>query len=214
MLRHALRRLLWTLPTLFGISLISFFLLSFVPDPTDDPDFAASLSSEALAHLRRERFLDLPRFMNVSPIDVRHRAASAVRSVANDDEGAGEGRRELQRLGGAALPYVLPRLDSLPPEQRTRLALALAPIALRMGLPRSEDAGDPVRAVAFWSRLWDDRGVEFRHASVRSAVSRLERYGSTNRVSDLVELDTFALDNVLTALREPAITRRSSAPAR
>ena len=203
MLRHALRRLLWTLPTLFGISLISFFLLSFVPDPTDDPDFAASLSSEALAHLRRERFLDLPRFMNVSPIDVRHRAASAVRSVANDDEGAGEGRRELQRLGGAALPYVLPRFDSLPPEQRTRLALALAPIALRMGLPRSEDAGDPVRAVAFWSRLWDDRGVEFRHASVRSAVSRLERYGSTNRVSDLVELDTFALDNVLTALREP-----------
>ena len=53
MFRHALRRLLWTLPTLLGISIVTFFLLSFVPDPTDDPVFAASLSRDALAHLRR-----------------------------------------------------------------------------------------------------------------------------------------------------------------
>ncbi len=203
MLRHALRRLLWTLPTLIGISLITFFLLSFVPDPTDDPTFAASLPREELAHLRRARFLDLPRFANVSPVDVRIRTAGAVRAVAGDDENAEEGRRELQRLGGAALPYVLPRFDSLPPEQRARLALSLAPIARRMGLPRSDEATDPVRAVAYWTRLWDDRGVEFRHASVRSAVNRLERYGSSNRVTDLIELDTFALDNVLGALRAP-----------
>lgn len=203
MFRHALRRLLWTLPTLLGISLVTFFLLSFVPDPTDDPVFAASLSREELAHLRRERFLDLPRFVNVSPTDVRIRTARAVRAVAGDDENAAEGRLELERLGGAALPYELPRFDSLPPEQRARLALSLAPIARRMGLPRSGDATDPAHAVAFWSRIWDDRGVEFRSASVRSAVNRLERYGSTNRVNDLIELDTFALDNVLGALRVP-----------
>jgi peptide/nickel transport system permease protein len=203
MLRHALRRLLWTLPTLIGISLITFFLLSFVPDPTDDPTFAATLSSDALAHRRRERFLDLPRFVNLAPVDVRVRAARAARAVADGDEDADEGRRELERLGGAALPYVLPRFDALPPEQRTRLALSLAPTALRMGLAHRDEATDPVHAVAFWSRLWDDRGVEFRQASVRSAVNRLVRYGATTRVADLAELDTFALDDVLAALRVP-----------
>ena len=203
MLRHALRRLLWTLPTLIGISLVTFFLLSFVPDPTDDPTFAASVDADALTHLRRERFLDLPRFVNLAPVDVRIRAARAASAVADDREGADEGRRELARLGGAALPYVLPRFDALPPEQRTRLALALAPTAQRMGLGSREEVTDPGRAVAFWSRLWDDRGVEFRQASVRSAVNRLVRYGSTTRVADLVELDTFALDDVLGALRVP-----------
>jgi peptide/nickel transport system permease protein len=203
MLRHALRRLLWTLPTLIGISLVTFFLLSFVPDPTDDPAFAASLSTDALAHLRRARFLDLPRFINLAPVDVRIRAARAAIAVADGDAGADDGRRELERLGGAALPYVLPRFDALPPEQRTRLALALAPIAQRMGLGTRDEVTDPNRAAAFWSRLWDDRGVEFRQASVRSAVSRLVRYGSTTRVADLIELDTFALDDVLGALRVP-----------
>ncbi len=203
MLRHALRRLLWTLPTLIGISLITFFLLSFVPDPTDDPAFAAGLSHEELAHLRRERFLDLPRFVNLAPVDVRIRSARAVRAVVDDGEDADEGRRELERLGGAALPYVLPRFDSLPPEQRARLALSLAPIAQRMGLAHRDDATSPVHAVAFWSRLWDERGVEFRKPSVRSAVSRLVRYRSSTRAADLVELDTFALDDVLGALLLP-----------
>ena len=40
MLRHALRRLLWILPTLFGVSVVTFLFLSYVPDPTDDPSLA------------------------------------------------------------------------------------------------------------------------------------------------------------------------------
>ena len=143
MLRHALRRLLWTLPTLIGISLITFLLLSFVPDPTDDPTFAASLSREELAHLRRARFLDLPRFANVSPVDVRIRAARAVRAVAGDDENAEEGRRELQRLGGAALPHVLPLFDSLPPEQRRSRAAWGSHGATTPPIPRAPSRTGP-----------------------------------------------------------------------
>ena len=45
-----------------------------------------------------------------------------------------QGARALQRLGGAALPYVLPLLDTLSPEARGRAAVALAPVAERMGL--------------------------------------------------------------------------------
>ncbi|WP_437838028.1 ABC transporter permease [Sorangium sp. So ce1153] len=202
MLRHALRRLLWTLPTLVGVSLLTFFVLSFVPDPTDDPLLASSLSSAELARLRRERFLDLPRFINLEPRDVRLRALDAARAIAEDGDDAAAAADELRRLGGAALPHILP-LDALAPEPRTRVALALAPVAARMGLPRAEEAADPAHAVAFWTRFWDDRGIEFRSASVRSAVRRLVRYGSTSRAAELLELDTFALQPVIAALQPP-----------
>ncbi|AUX21366.1 uncharacterized protein SOCEGT47_018480 [Sorangium cellulosum] len=203
MLRHALRRLLWTLPTLLGVSLLTFFVLSFVPDPTDDPLLATSLSSAELARLRRERFLDLPRFLNMKPRDVRLRALAAAQAIAAGGEDAAAAAAELRRLGGAALPHLLPALDGFAPEPRTRVALALAPVAARMGLPRAEEAADPAHAVAFWARFWDDRGIEFRSASVRSAVRRLVRYGSASRAAELHEVDTFALQPVLAALQPP-----------
>jgi ABC-type dipeptide/oligopeptide/nickel transport system permease component len=203
MLRHALRRVLWTLPTLIGVSIISFFFLSYVPDPTDDPTLVGTLSADELATVRRERFLDLPRFLNLSPRDVRVRAREAVRSIVEGGPMADAAARDLARLGGAALPHVLPTLDTMAPEPRIRVALALAPVANRMGLPLREEAIDPARAVGFWTRFWDDRGVEFRGASVRSAVRRLARYGSGTRAAEILELDTFALEHVLGALSAP-----------
>src|SRR4051812_32754417 len=101
MIRHGVRRLLWTLPTLVGISLISFLLLSFVPDPTDDPRMASAWSPDEIARIRRERFADLPRFVNVVPRDVRARADAALRAIATDDPSADTARKELARLGGA-----------------------------------------------------------------------------------------------------------------
>lgn len=203
MIRHAVRRLLWTLPTLVGVSIISFLLLSFVPDPTSDPTLASTQSSEEIERIRRERFVDLPRFVNVIPRDVRARADAALRTVAANEPDAAAAARELARLGGAALPHVLPVFDALAPEPRERVAVALAPVAVRMGLATLEEAQRPSRAVALWTRFWDDRGVEFRSASVRSAVRRLARYGSTSRAVELLELDTFALDNVIEALVPP-----------
>jgi ABC-type dipeptide/oligopeptide/nickel transport system permease component len=203
MLRHALRRLLWTLPTLVGISVIAFLVLSFVPDPTDDPTLRARLHPAELSHLRRQRALDLPRFVNVAPRDVRQRAAQAMAALADGSDRADAARAELVRLGGAALPHVLPALDALAPDPRARVAAALGPVAVRMGLRRAEDAGDPATAVPFWTRFWDDRGVEFRAAAVRSAVQRLARYGTATRVAELIELDTFALDDVIAALEPP-----------
>jgi len=203
LLRHALRRLLWTLPTLVGISLVTFLFLSYVPDPADDPVMGASFTLAEIDTLRRERHLDLPRFLNLQPVDVRARAEQAVSAIVDGGSSAGEARRELARLGGAALPHVLPRLDALAPGPRAEVAIALAPIAKRMGLGAERAAFDPQRAAAFWRRFWDDRGVEFRRATVRSAVSRLVRYGSATRAAELIELDTFILDDVLGALDAP-----------
>src|SRR5689334_20259975 len=150
MLAHALRRLLWTIPALIGISLVTFLFLSYVPDPTDDPAFAARTPPAELERLRRERFLDLPRLFNVAPRDVRSRADEAVSALVRGGLDAEEARKELSRLGGAALPHVLPNLDALDPESRKAVALALAPIARRAGLVGAADAEDLGRAVAFW----------------------------------------------------------------
>jgi ABC-type dipeptide/oligopeptide/nickel transport system permease component len=207
MLGHALRRLLWSLPALIGVSIVTFLFLSYVPDPTDEPEVQAAHAPAELARLRRERFLDLPRFLNPAPRDIRSRAPALVAAIAEDGPGAAAARDELVRLGGAALPHVLPRLDALSPERRIRVARALAPVARRMGLAGGGDAADPARAVAFWTRFWDDRGIEFRRAGVRSAVNRLVRYGTTSRAADLIELDTFVLDDVLAALEPPRDAR-------
>ena len=88
LLRHAIRRLLWTFPTLLGVSVLAFLLLSFVPDPTDDPAVAAAMSPAALAARRRERFLDRPRFVEPAPLDVRSRAAAAVAAIVDGGPGA------------------------------------------------------------------------------------------------------------------------------
>ena len=202
MLAHALRRILWSFPALVGISIVTFFFLSYVPDPTEDPAVRAALSASELARARRERFLDLPRFLNLAPVDVRVRADALVAAITEGGPDAAAAGAELARLGGAALPHVLPRLDSLAPDRRKALALSLAPIARRMG-HATPDVEDPARAVAFWTRFWDDRGIEFRRASVRSAVARLVRYGSASRAADLHELDTFVLDDVIAALEMP-----------
>jgi ABC-type dipeptide/oligopeptide/nickel transport system permease component len=210
MFRHALRRLLWTIPTLIGVSLVTFLFLSYVPDPTDDP--ATDLAPAERVRLRRERFLDLPRFLNTSPEDVRVRAMLAVRAIVEGGPEEAAGRVELSRLGGAALPHVLPSLDALAPEPRARVALALAPVGLRMGFS-SEGLEDPARAVAFWTRFWDDRGIEFRRSSVRSAVRRIARHGGASRAAELYELDTFVLEDVLADLPHP-VDKRSFELAR
>src|SRR5215510_6739574 len=105
MLRYALRRLLWIVPILIGVTLTSFALLSYVPDPSEDPALAATLGPERALELRRSRFLDLPRFFNERPLDVVGRVDEALTHLAADDAVADRARDTLVKLGGAALPY-------------------------------------------------------------------------------------------------------------
>lgn len=198
-----LKRLAWVIPTLLLVSLATFWFLSYVPDPSDDPEVGARLGRTKLELVRRERFLALPRFLNVSPTDVRTRAREAAPHVASDDEQATAAARELVRLGAAALPEVIAAFDAFGPEERTRVALALAPIAERMRLPNAADAKRPELAVRFWTRLWADRSVEFQRNSVRTAVARLARYRTSSRAREVEELDTFVLPEIFDRLTEP-----------
>src|SRR5438876_9868166 len=93
MLRYALRRALWAIPTLFGVSLVVFLVTTLLPDPAGGeaptPELVVRDPArfDAIVERRRARFLDLPRFFNSHPADVRTRAdAQIAHFVANDAE--------------------------------------------------------------------------------------------------------------------------------
>jgi hypothetical protein len=146
-------------------------------------------------------FGHLPVFVNPAPEDVRSRALAAMRVAAEPDGPAAlAARSELLRLGGAALPHVLPLLDSLEPNARGRVAMALGPIALRMRVAGVDDVASPERALLFFSRFWQDRSIEFRAATVRRAVQRLAERSLTLRRDDVIHADTYALEALIAAL--------------
>ena len=146
-------------------------------------------------------FKQLPVFVNLAPADVRERAVRALRAAAKDDgPEAVRARAELLRLGGAALPHVLPQLDSLEPGARGRVAMALGPLALRMRVAGVDDVASPERALLFFGRFWQDRSIEFRPTTVRRAVDRLAERSLALRRDDVIHADTYALEALVAAL--------------
>ena len=139
--------------------------------------------------------------MNLAPQDVRDRAVQAMRNAAREDgPEAAHARAELLRLGGAALPHVLPQLDTLEPSARGRVALALGLLALRMRVASPDDVATPERALLFFGRFWQDRSIEFRPTTVRRAVERLAERSLTLRRDDVIHADTYALEALVGAL--------------
>jgi len=168
--------MLWVFPSVLGVSILAFFVLALLPPPSS-PDGDATEGVAA----RREHFLDLPLFVNLHAQDVRSRTARAIEDVVSSERGSvaeERARQELLRLGGAALPVLLPGLDGLSPEARVRLALALAPLAERMGLAHQGEIRDPEQVVLYWNRFWEARGIEFREPTARTAVARYGRHRS------------------------------------
>jgi ABC-type dipeptide/oligopeptide/nickel transport system permease component len=202
MLGFAVRRILLAIPTVFGISLVVFFVTTLVPDPSMGAAFvlADPHAAQVVDEQRRARFLDLPRFFNSAPHDVDSRADRAIAHLAADDARAPEAARTLARLGGAALPHVLPALEALAPDARGRVAVALAPVAVRMGLAREGELTDPSTAIPFWTHFWEDRSLDFTDTAVRRAVSRLVERGTDLREHDLLPLDTYALPAIMDAM--------------
>jgi len=145
-------------------------------------------------------FAALPVFFNPHPVGVRDLSSDALRAIARGGQPARAARVSLVRLGGAALPYVLPALDSLDPRSRERVALALTPIAVRMEVARADELSDGAQAVLFWTRFWQDRAIDFRAASVRHLASRLAERSIALRREDLIHVDTFALQALIDAL--------------
>lgn len=142
--------------------------------------------------------VQLPFFFNPAPRNVHDLAREALRRLTQGPSPDAE--RTLVRLGGAALPHVLPDLDSLSPSARGRVALALKPLARRMGVANEEDFATQDGAVGFWARFWQDRAFDFRPPVVKRLVSRLAQRSNALRHDDLVHLDTYAVGELLRSL--------------
>jgi hypothetical protein len=183
--RRVFPRLLRLVLTLLAVVLVGFYGAAN----------GASRAGSAWAFKR------LPVFVNSSPVDVRDRSVLALRAAAREDgPEAARARAELLRLGGAALPHVLPQLDSLEPSARGRVAMALGPLALRMRVASADDVATPERALLFFGRFWQDRSIEFRPTTVRRAVERLSERSLTLRRDDVIHADTYALEALIGAL--------------
>ena len=209
MLRYAIRRVLWAIPTLFGISLVVFFVTTLLPDPAENAAARGGdpTSARILDEQRRARFLDLPRFFNSAPQDVAARADAEMAHLVAADEEQGLAAARLVALGGAALPYVLPKLEGLAPDARGRVALALAPIAQRMGVATADTTARADLAIAFWTHFWEDRALDFTGPAVHRAVQRLVEHGTDLREHDLLQVDTYALPELFLAMTDPATDR-------
>ncbi|HKO49203.1 MAG TPA: hypothetical protein VJV79_15830 [Polyangiaceae bacterium] len=145
-------------------------------------------------------FAALPVFFNPRPVGVRELSTNALRTIARGGQDAVAAQILLARLGGAALPYVLPALDSLDPRSRERVALALTPVAVRMEVAKPEELVDGPQALLFWTRFWQDRAIDFRSASIRHLTNRLAERSIALRREDLIHVDTFALPELVEAL--------------
>ena len=182
-----LRRVLWLLPTLFLVSLAVFQFLAWTL-PTPPRPYRGELP----------RATPLPVFINPHPDNARELAIRLMRSVA--DAGDKQAAEQLAKLGGAALPHILPRFDQLSPTERGRVALALKPLAVRMGIATQLELSDPEAASLFWTRFWQDRELDFRPIVVRRLVKRLTERSLALRRDDVIQLDTYALPELVRAL--------------
>jgi peptide/nickel transport system permease protein len=207
---------------LFGVSIVVFLVTTFVLDSSSPGTHAEpakaepsalqarlSLSSasevEALrVEERRSRFLDLPLFVNTSARDIRSLLTPCTETWKLTD--SLNCQDTLARLGGAALPHLLPHLDEFPVAAQRRIALALKPVAERMGLFKPEHFEDADQATLYWSRFWEDHSIDFTELSAKRAVLRMVEHGGDARERDLYLLDTYAMPYLMQAF--VAVDRR------
>jgi peptide/nickel transport system permease protein len=209
-IRYAVIRLLWAIPTLGLMCLLVFAAATFLVDD----------SSGQREAMRREHFVDLPRFYNSDPQDLQARVDAAIALLDVDSNERAiyvTGNAEFARLGGAALPLILPKFSYLSPSTRARVAMALAPIAQRMGRFSPSEYDTPERAITFWTQFWDAHSIDFTPASRRRAIERYVAHGGPDRAREVALLDTYALPLVLpmleTTTRRDALQRLIAAAA-
>lgn len=204
MTRYVLRRLMAMIPTLLGISLVTFVVLNLsmgFPNGETIRTGRSSALSYSAAFDDRSRFPDrhLPLFFNISIKDARAHALEELEKL-KDPRQAQHARRMLERHGGGWLPYLLPRLESTKDEQRNHLLRALATISKRIGLDARLAAAPD--AVQFWTRYWKIHRQDFKPVRAARLVRRVTRSDDPLAAREIYNLDTFCLPQLIDALDE------------
>ena len=204
MSRFLLRRLLGAIPTLFGISLVTFIILNLsMSSPRAVYVGSAGVFNMPVGTVLddRTRFPDqhLPLFINLSIADARTHARVEIERL-KDPKTATRAGRVLAHMGGAWLPYLIPALETMSKEQKERALDALDRMAPRLGLERH--LRDTPDRAAFWKRYWATYGSDYKPVrSVRLTRRFVKREDRLVR-SELMSLDTYALPQLIDALEE------------
>ena len=142
---------------------------------------------------------NLPRFLNPRPKNISNYAWTLSELVASGGTDSTSAAQELARLGGAALPHVLPKLDSLSPEGRLRVLNALVPVALRMDVQQGQASVSQLSGT--WLTFLSDNAVYLHPAMARRVVQRFLIDPTAQHAHDVRRLDTFALRELVNGLR-------------
>lgn len=206
MIRFAFRRLLAMVPTVLGISLVTFVLVNLaVGNPDTSGAGGSALDGETAEEQGRTYGLHLPLFVNLSIEDARTRTESDIRKLG-DPKKREPAIRSLARTGGAALPYLADALPRLKGESLAAALEVLEAVAPHLGLADAVAAA-PDKA-AFWIRYFDVYGSDFTTVRASRLVRRYVRRDDRLALAELTRLDTFCLPALMAAIAEdhPAAT--------
>jgi len=203
-IRFVIRRFAALIPTVIGISLVTFILVNLAMTNAE-ASFAggeagvSAIDRETAEDLGRAYGLHLPLFINPVIEDVDTRTEHNLELLAVE-ETRGRAIRDLARTGGAVLPYLVPALKDLDGPTSEAALDALDEIATRIDVHRALEVA-PDRA-AFWTRYWDVYGSDFTPVRSARLVRRLIRRHDELVATELRRLDTFCLPQLMEALEE------------
>ncbi len=210
MLRYILRRIIQMIPTLIGISVVTFLLVHLAPGSPVTTGYGATVSGgnvEDEAQLYAKRyFLHLPLFLNTEIADVETHVDGLL-LAADDPKRRPFVRRQIAALGGAAIPYVVPRLVDLDPEAVQTVLDGLDPVAKRIGVDEEmKEKGDREE---FWHDYWDYYKMDYRQARSRRLVLRFVEEQNELAGRELRRLDTYCLPAIFEVLGDEGLTRNT-----
>ena len=198
------RRLVGMVPTLFGITLVTFALIQLAPgDPVvmelEGGMRAGTVSTRVVEDFRHAFFLDLPLLVNLNPMDIERRVDALVADLGHDERRTAA-RDRLVEVGGAALPYLIPRIEGTTGRIRRSLIRVLARIAEPCGLATDLAAADSPEE--FWAEYWDVYGLDYTPGRTRRLVRRLVRRDDALARAELQRLHTHSYAPLMEALDE------------
>jgi peptide/nickel transport system permease protein len=197
-IRFALRRLFAIIPSVIGISLVTFVLVNLaIGNPDTSGAGGSAMDRETSEEMGRTYGLHLPLFLNLSIEDARTRTERDIAELASAKKRA-PAIRSLVRTGGAGIPYLAAALPRLEGAQRAAALEALGAMAPRFGIADAVAASED--KAAFWMHYFSVYGSDFTQVRATRLVRRYERRDDGLALAELERLDTFCLPAVMEAL--------------
>lgn len=198
MIRYALGRLVSVVPSVIGISLVTFLLVNLaIGSPDTSGAGGVAQDRETAEEMGRAYGLHLPLFVNLSIEDARTRTERDIAQLADPGRRA-PAIRSLVRTGGAGIPYLAAALPKLRGAQRAAALEALRAMAPRFGIAEAVAAADD--QAAFWAHYFSVYGSDFTQVRAARLVRRYERRDDRLALAELARLDTFCLPALMEAL--------------